>query len=202
VGAIFGTISLVMLLFNYYTSYDKLMNYKSYFLSGLFNYNRNGEWVIYRHTDYYEGASKVISDSIAQNLEPVYVFNPVFPQLSQEALQRAPLLENIEVSESTGCNGRTGKCINLHTNDYPEIENHFRGIYLVVYNDKNIYLFVANPVKNGRMNMLINGEYYKKGFFLDSNFGNILAPGAQYNLAIFCPTEAEQIMRINHKIDG
>lgn len=202
VGLFFGVTSLLMFLFNYYTNYDKLTNYKSYFLSGLFNYNYNGEWLIYRHTDYYEGASKILSDSIAGNPDPVYVFNPVFSQLSREELQRAPLLKNIEVSEAADCNGRAGKCINLHTNDYPEVSNDFKGIYLVVYNDTNIYLFVANPVKNGRMDMLKDGEYYKKGFFLDSNFGGVLKPGSQYNLAIFCPTEAEKIKRINYKIEG
>lgn len=202
VGLIFGVLSLIMLLFNYYTSYDKLTNYKSYFLSGLFNYNYNKEWVIYRHTDYYEDASKIISDSIAGNPEPVYVFNPVFPHLSREELQQAPMLENIEVSERTDCNGRPGKCISLHTNDYPNVSNYFKGIYLVVYNDTNIYLFVANPVKNGRLNMFTKGDYYKKGFFLDSNFGAVLKPGSRYNLAIFCPTEAEKIKRIHYKIDG
>jgi len=87
-------------------------------------------------------------------------------------------------------------------NDYPNVSNYFKGIYLVVYNDTNIYLFVANPVKNGRLNMFTKGDYYRKGFFLDSNFGDVLKPGSRYNLAIFCPTEAEKIKRIHYKIDG
>ncbi|WP_138485507.1 hypothetical protein [Dyadobacter bucti] len=202
VGLFFGGASLLMLLFNYYTNYDKLTNYKSYFLSGLFNYNNNGQWIIYRHTSYYEGASKMLSDSISANLQPVYVFNPVFPELSHSELERASFLENVRISENEGCSGRSGKCLTIHTDDYPSVSNYFKGIYLVVYNDKNIYLFVANPVKNGRLNMLTKGDYYKEGFYLDKNFGKTLKPGSQYKLAVFCPTETEKIRRLDYRIDG
>jgi hypothetical protein len=198
----FGAVSSLIFMFNFYTSYDKFTNYKSYLLSGLFNYNYNGSWVIYRHTHYYEGASKVLSDSISKNPEPVYVFNPVFSELSHEALQQAALLNNIEVSEDIAGNSLRGKRISLHTNDYPEISKSFKGIYLVVYDSQSIYLLVAKPVRNGRMNMLRGGGYYKKGLFLHSDLGNFLKPGNQYNLAIFCPTDVVKIRRINHIIRG
>lgn len=202
VGMAFGGISALLLLFNYYTNYDKLTNYKAYLLSGIFNYNTNGQWIIYRHTAYYEGASKMLSDSIANNLEPVYVFNPVFADLSHSALNRAAVLKNVRISQDDGCSGKPGKCLTIHTDDYPSVSNYFKGIYLVVYNDTNIYLFVANPVKNGRLNMLTQGEYYKEGFYLDKNFGKTLKPGSQYKLAVFCPTENEKIRRLDYKVDG
>lgn len=202
IGLAFGVASLLMLLFNYYTHYDKLTNYKSYLLSGLFNYNRNGKWIIYRHTSYYEGASKILSDSIAENHEPVYAFNQVFPTLSHKAICSAPSLRDVRISTDQNCHGQKGRCLTLHTNEYPSVSNYFKGIYLVVYNDSNIYLFVANPVRNGRINMLTKGDYYKAGFFLDKNFGNVLRPGSQYKLAVFCPTEAQQIRRISYRLRG
>jgi len=97
IGLFVGIVSLTMLLFNYYKHYDKLTNYKSYLLSGLYNYNQNGQWIIYRHTSYYEGASKILSDSIAENHEPVYAFTPVFPQLTHDAIKNAP--------DIAGCQG-------------------------------------------------------------------------------------------------
>lgn len=202
VGTVFGSISLLILLFNYYTHYDKFTNYKSYLLSGLFNYKENGQWIIYRHTSYYEGASKIISDSIAKNPDPVYEFKPVFAEISHSALDRAAVLKNVSISESDGCSGKAGRCLTLHTNDYPAGSNHFKGIYLVVYNSKNIYLFVANPLKNGRFNMFTKGEYYKKGFYLENHFGNSLKPGSRYKLAVFCPTAGEKIKRLDYSIDG
>ncbi|MCE7061970.1 hypothetical protein [Dyadobacter sp. CY343] len=202
VGLFFGSASLLMLLFNYYTNYDKLTNYKSYFLSGLFNYNNNGQWVIYRHTSYYEGASRMLSDSIAANLKPVYVFNPVFPELSYSALEMAPILKNVRISENEGCSSKSRKCLIVQTDNYPLVSNDFRGIYLVVYNDANIYLFVANPIKNGRASMLTGGEYYKEGFYLEENFGKTLNPGSHYKLAVFCPTEKHNIRRLDYRIDG
>lgn len=202
IGVVFGITSLMMLLFNYYTHYDKLTNFKSYLLSGLFNYNTNGQWIIYRHTSYYEGASKLLSDSIAQHHEPVYVFAPVFPQLTHDAIKNAPTLRDITLSTDRNCHGQKGQCLTLHTNEYPSISNYFKGIYLVVYNDANIYLFVANPVKNGRINMLIRGDYYKAGFSLDKNFGSVLKAGNEYKLAVFCPTEKEQIKLIQYKLEG
>lgn len=191
-----------MLLFNYYTHYDKLTNYKSYLLSGLYNYNQNGQWIIYRHTSYYGGASKVLSDSIAKNHEPVYAFTPVFPQLTHDAIKNAPTLQGIKVSTDQNCHGQKGKCLTLQTNEYPSASNYFKGIYLVVYDDANIYLFVANPLKNGRLNMLTKGDYYQAGFSLNTNFGSVLKSGSQYRLAVFCPTEADQIKLISHNLEG
>ncbi|WP_031526401.1 hypothetical protein [Dyadobacter crusticola] len=202
VGMVFGGVSLLILLFNYYNHYDKLTNYKSYLLSGLFNYTTNGQWLIYRHTAYYEGASKMLSDSIANSLEPVYAFNPVFNELSHSALNRAALLKNVRISEDTTIDGKFGKRLTIHTDDYPSSSNYFKGIYLVVYNDTNIYLFVANPAKNGRINMVTRGEYFKKGFYLDNDFGKTLKPGSQYKLAVFCPTEHEKIKRLDYHVEG
>lgn len=202
VGICFGVISFAILFLSYYTHYDKLTNYKSSLLSGLFNYNRNGKWVIYRHTSFYEGASKVLCDSITRNNEPVYAFNPVFPQLTRQAISKAPTLRNVEVSASEDCLGHEGKCLSIRTNEYPSVSNYFKGIYLVIYNEADIYLFVATPWKNGRFNMFTNGSYYKPGFYLDNNFDGILKPGGHYKLAVFCPTEKQQIKLIPYNWNG
>ncbi|WP_221392822.1 hypothetical protein [Dyadobacter sp. NIV53] len=202
VGLVFGGVSLLLLMFNYYANYQKLTNFKSVFLSGLYNYNVNNQWVIYRHTSYFEGASMMLSDSIKHNPDPVYVFNDVFPQLTHQALREADVLGNVRVVQENNCHGRPGKCLSIHTDTYPSTSNVFKGIYLVVYNDENIFLFAANPARNGRFNILTKGEYYKDGFFLDENFGRSLKKGVEYKLAVFCPTEDEKIRRINYKIDG
>ncbi len=202
VGLVFGITSLLMLVFNYYTHYDKFSNFNSNFLAGLFNYKNNGEWVIYRHTAFYEGASKMLSDSMARNPDPVFTFHQVFPQLTRAALEEAPVLEQVEISESENCRGFTGKCLAVRTDEYPSIANYFEGIYLVVYDETNIYLFAARPQRNGRYNMVVNGEYFKSGFSLEENFGNILKKGSEYRLAVFCPTAKEQVRRIRYKLEG
>ncbi|KAA0993347.1 hypothetical protein [Dyadobacter aurulentus] len=202
VGLSFGAASLLLLLFNYYTSYDKLSNYKSYMVSGLFNYNKNGHWVIYRNTSYYEGASKILSDSISRKSKPVYAFKTVFPQLTLEAIRNAPVLQNVKVSANEECDGPNDKCVSIHTDEYPSPPNHFEGTYLVVYNETNMYLFVADPVKNGRVNMLRTGDYFKKGIFMYNSLGSTLTPGSHYQLAVFCPTEKQQIRRIAFNLQG
>ncbi len=202
VGLAFGVMSLLILVFNYYTHYDKFSNFKSNFTAGLFNYKNNGEWVIYRHTSFYEGASKMLSDSMAGNPDPVFRFHQVFPQLTREALEEAPVLEQVEISESENCQGFSGKCLDVRTDEYPAVGNHFKGIYLVVYDEANIYLFAARPQKNGRYNMVVSGEYFKKGFLLQENLGNVLKKGSEYSLAVFCPTAKEQVRRIRYRLEG
>jgi hypothetical protein len=201
-GLVFGSIGLLLLAFNYYANYQKMTNYKSYFLSGLYNYNENKQWVIYRHTSYYEGASIMISDSIKSSTDPVYAFNEVFPQLNRAALDRAPILNQITVTHEGDCSQTSGKCLSIRTDNYPSPSNYFKGIYLVVYNEQSIFLFVANPARNGRINIFTKGEYYKDGFTLDKSFGKSLKKGARYNLAVFCPTEKQEIRRIRYRING
>lgn len=202
IGLTFGAVSLLILVFNYYTHYDKFSNFKSNFSAGLFNYKNNGEWVIYRHTAFYEGASKMLSDSMAGNPDPVFTFHQVFPQLTREVLEDAPVLEQVEISESENCQGFPGKCLAVRTDEYPSVANHFEGIYLVVYDEANIYLFAARPQRNGRYNMVVSGEYFKKGFSLEENFGDVLKKGGEYRLAVFCPTAKEQVRRIRYRLEG
>lgn len=202
VGLVFGIMSLVILVLGYYSYYEKFSNFKSNFIAGLFNYKNNGEWVIYRHTAFYEGASKMLSDSMAANPDPVFVFHQVFPQLTRKALEEAPVLEQVEISESENCQGFQGKCLDVRTDEYPSVGNHFEGIYVVVYDEANIYLFAARPQRNGRYNMVVDGEYFKKGFLLQENFGNVLKKGNEYKLAVFCPTAKEQVRRIRYRLEG
>lgn len=202
VGLAFGIASFVMLVLGYYAYYEKFSNFKSNFMAGLFNYKNNGEWVIYRHTAFYEGASKMLSDSMAGNPDPVFAFQQVFPQLNREMLEAAPVLDQVEISESENCQGFTGKCLDVRTDEYPSVGNHFEGIYLVVYDEANIYMFAARPRRNGRYNMAVSGKYFKNGFLLQENFGSVLRKGSEYRLAVFCPTAKEQVRRIRYKLEG
>jgi len=119
----------------------------------------------------------------------------VFPELTHFALNKAQILNEVQVSED--CAPGKSNCVQIKSANYPHISNFNRGIYLVVYNDQKILLFLADPLKNGRFNMLTNGNYFKDGFNLNTNFGGSLTKGASYKLAIFCPTEKENIRRID-----
>jgi hypothetical protein len=202
IGLLFGLLSLILLVFSYYGNYQKMSNYKAYFTSGLYNYNENNQWVIYRHTSYYEGVSVMVSDSIKNSANPVYVFSKIFPQLTYEALNQAGLLDQVTVALDDRCGNGDEKCLSVRTDSYPSATNFFQGIYLVVYNDDNIFLFVANPARNGRKNMFTRGGYYKDGFTLNENFGKSLKKGVRYKLAIFCPTEKHMIKRISYSFTG
>lgn len=202
VALIFGITSAIMLIMSYYMTYEKLANFKSPLLAGLYNYNHNHHWVVYRHTAFYEPASQAVSDTIKSKKKPVFKFKDVFPELTKQALASAPISSDVRFSQDRNCSGGSGNCINIGSDTYPSIANYFDGIYLVVYNDKNIFLFPANPKKNGRANMLTKGDYFKTGFYLDDSFGKSLESGVEYNLAIFCPTAKEQIRLVGSKIKG
>ena len=202
VGWIFGVFSFSLLIFNYYATYGKLANFKSVLLAGQYNYNKNHHWVIYRHTAYYEGASQAVSDTIRSKATPVFEFIKPFPGLTHEALGKARTLSDIQISESKNCQGFAGNCIVVNSDSYPEIGNFVTGIYLVAYDDKDIFLFPATPKRNGRVNILTRGDYFKPGFYADENFGKSLGSGVAYNLAVFCPSAKEKIRLIDHKIKG
>ena len=202
IGWLFGSFSLLLLLFNYFLHYEKIVNYKSVFLSGSFNYHTDKQWVIYRNTAYYERVSKLLCDSISKNPKPVYTFFNSFPELNYQTLKAAGVLDKVQISEESNAPGRAGRWLTVQSNQYPKISNFHKGVYLVVYNEQNIFLFPASTVKNGRLNILTKGDYFKNGFFLDDNFDKILKPGAEYKLAVFCPTDSKPVVLLDYKIKG
>ncbi|WP_159466733.1 hypothetical protein [Dyadobacter sp. 3J3] len=201
-GLFFGAASLILLVLSYYTNYQKMANYKSVFLSGLYNYNVNNHWIIYWQTSYYEGASKVLSDMIKSSKNPVYTFKEVFNELNYESLRKARINNNIKITENIDSAGTAVKSLSVYSDEYPSISNLHSGIYVVVYNKKNIMLFAANPARNGRLNMLTTGSYFKGGFTLEQDFKRHLDKGVEYNIAVFCPTEVEKIRMVNYKLKG
>lgn len=203
VGFVFGGISFVLLIFNYYVNYQKITNYNTYFSSGLYNYNENRDWLIYSQTSYYDKASLMISDSIRNNRNPVYNFDKIFPEITYQTILEADQLKTISVQRNENCYGKKGGCISFRTDAYPTSpSNRYKGIYLIAYNKENIYLFVANPFRNGRLNMIKTGEYFQKGFTLDQDFSPILKAGTSYQFAVFCPTEKQKILKIDYRIDS
>lgn len=203
VGFVFGGISFVLLIFNYYVNYQKITNYNTYFKAGLYNYNENKDWLIYSQTSYYDKASLMISDSIRNNRNPVYTFDKIFPEITYQAILEADQLKTISVQRNENCYGKKGGCISFRTDAYPtSLSNRYKGIYLIAYNEENIYLFVANPFRNGRLNMIKTGEYFQRGFTLDQDFSPILKSGASYQFAVFCPTEKQKILKIDYRIDS
>ena len=200
IGYLFGGFSLCLLLLNYFTYYHKLTNYKSTLLAGVYNYNNNHKWVIYQNTSYFERVGLVLSDSIRRNPNPVYTFPDVFEELNYRTLSNAKTLDDVWVSDSY--NGNFGKFLSVKSDKYPCIKNVFDGIYLVVYSSKNIFLFPTDPARNGRMNMICTGQYFKDGFVLNTNFNDVLLKEEEYRMAIFCPTEIEKIRLLNYKIQG
>lgn len=202
IGWLFGVFSFSLLAFNYYATYGKLANFKSVLLAGQYNFNKNHQWVIYRHTAYYEGASRAVCDTIQSKAKPVFAFAKPFHDLDHEALENGDTLSDIQISESKNCHGFVGNCLVVNSDSYPEMGNFVSGIYLVAYNNKNIFLFPAIPKRNGRVNMLTQGDYFKPGFYVDENFGKSLGAGVEYQLAVFCPSAKEKIRLIDHKIKG
>jgi hypothetical protein len=202
VGLAFGVSSAVILIFNYYTAYGKLENFKSFQLAGLYNYTTNHHWVIYRHTAFYEQASQAVSDTIRNRPHPVFEFRNNFPALTHNALRIAPTLSGSHITQQKNCGGFSGNCMTISNETFPKASNYNLGIYLVVYNDKNIFLFPALPIKNGRSNMIKRGEYFKDGFYFEENFGKSLEKDAEYKLAVFCPSGKEKIRLLNERIKG
>ncbi|WP_157474961.1 hypothetical protein [Dyadobacter sp. Leaf189] len=201
IGIIFATTSAILLVFNYFVYYEKFVNYKSHSLAGLFNYTNRGQWIIYNGS-YFEGASKLICDSIRNNPKPVFHFQPVFHELSREALSKAPALLDVRVIENKHSSNRFISSISVGTNAFPTTPNMSQGVYLVMYNEEDIVLFAANPLKNGRFNMLRQRNYFKPGFYLEEDIHRAMRKGKVYKLAVFCPTEKEKLRLINHQITG
>jgi hypothetical protein len=196
-----GILALCMLGLSYYSSYEKFVNFKSYMLAGQYNYNVNGNWAVYHHTDFYEPASKFVCDTIRRSQRPVFKFETVFTELNHSSLQSAPELTEVTFTQNRDCVGRNSICVALSSDAYPRVSNRFEGIYLVVYNDTNIYLFPAQPRRNGRKAMLMTGDFFKSGFTFTDHFGDILVSGNEgYKVAVFCPTEKQKIRRVRGKI--
>ena len=202
VAWLFGGFSLLLLVFNYFLHYEKIVNYKSVFLSGSFNYHTDKQWLIYRNTAYYEHVSKLLCDSISKNPRPVYIFFNTFPELNHNTLKAAAVLDQVQISEERNEPGRPGRWLTVKSDEYPKISNFHKGVYLVVYNDQKIFLFSAGTIKNGRLNILTKGDYFKDGFFLNETFDKVLTPGASYKLGVFCPTSPKPIVRLNYEIKG
>jgi hypothetical protein len=201
VGLTFGVLSFTLLLFNYFVHYEDLVNYKSSLMSGVYNYKNNHTWVIYRHTSYFEGAVRMIADSIESNPCPVYKFENIFPGLTQQTLKKAKAIDQIQILDQH-YEGKSVEKIILQSDIYPLRSCYQDGVYLVVYNEKNIYLFAASPLKNGRISMIKDGHYFKDGFYIRNNLAGILTKDATYNLAVYCPAEKEKIRLINLRING
>ncbi|KAA6440947.1 hypothetical protein FEM33_04575 [Dyadobacter flavalbus] len=202
VAAVFTGISAALLLFNYYVYYEKFVDYQCHSLAGLYNYNHHGKWIIYSKTAYFEKASKFVSDTIKKNPEPVFHFHPIFPELTHQAIDSARTLESIEVTDNTDSSSKLRKSISFNTNEYPSTSNQPKGIYLVTYNEKNIFLSVANPLKNGRLNMIKQLKYFKDGFYAEEDMFDFIPKGEVYKFAVFCPEEKEQVRLINYQITG
>jgi hypothetical protein len=201
-GIIFGTFTLCLLIFNYYCYYGKFSNYKSSLLAGLYNYNNNGQWIIYRHTAYYEKASLILTNSVKHHSKPVYHFQSVFPQLNLRSISQARTIGGISVKDGDGSGLKKDKWLTITSESYPSLQNFHNGIYIVIYDEHNIFLFAANPKTNGRISMVKNGSYFKNGFYWEENLLDLLHANKQYKIALFCPTEKEQIRRINYTISG
>ncbi|MCE6990318.1 hypothetical protein [Dyadobacter sp. CY323] len=198
VAAGYGSIALLLLGFNYFMNFDKLANFKSSFLAGVYNYKVNHDWVIYRHTAYYAPASVAVSDSISKADEPVYRFKNAFPELTLSSILNAKELSHVTVTKSEGCIDKKSNCIYVASDHFPETPNNHKGIYLVFYNQKNIYLLPCDPVKNGKVKMLTSFRYFKNGFATQVDYDFIRPDGDGYKLAIFCPSNrGDKIMKIN-----
>ncbi|GGC12970.1 hypothetical protein GCM10011325_44790 [Dyadobacter sediminis] len=202
VAAVFTGASAVLLLFNYYVYYEKFVDYQCHSLAGLYNYNNNGKWIIYSKTAYFEKASKFVSDTIKINPEPVFSFHPIFPELTHRAIYSARTLENMEIIDNTDSGSKLRKSISFKTNEYPSTPNQPKGIYLVTYNEKNIFLFAASPLKNGRLNMIRQLKYFKNGFYAEEDMFDFIQKGEVYKFAVFCPGEKEHVRLINYQITG
>jgi hypothetical protein len=201
IGGIFLGISAGLLLFNYFVYYEKFVNYKSYSMAGLHNYTNNGKWMIYRESSYFEGASKMICDTIQSKSKPVFHFEkPVFPELSYSTLNKSPFLSDVQITRNKDLKGKSPGTISITSNEFPATPNLSEGAYLVLYNKSEIILLVAGPLKNGRLAMVRQGRYFKNGFYIHESLHSIIQKGKVYKLAIFCPTEKEKIRRINYEL--
>lgn len=197
IGLAFFGLSFLLLLFNCYVCYGKMVTHKSAYLAGLYNYQRNHRWLIYRNTSYFERSARFVSDFVCEQPRPVFTFAPVFPQLTAAALSAAPVAA---VRLSWGSVDRQKKRLTIESNSYPESHGASGEVYLILYNDSDCFLLPASPLRNGRKNMLIQWQYFKAGFYFDETLENVLRPGQQYQLAIFCPLEKEPVRKIDYQI--
>lgn len=193
--------SSILLVFNYFICYEHIVNYGKSLYAGVYNYKTNHDWLIYRHTAYYAPASVAVSDSISKNPKPVYHFENPFPQLDYAALAGAALIPEVGIQPLDNCFGRNGACMSMASNAFPQTSNLHEGVFVVAYNKQHIYLFPAEPVKNGRLNMLRSGDYFKSGFTALVDHENSLPKGQEYQLAVFCPSQkADPIRRIDRTL--
>ncbi|QRR03687.1 hypothetical protein [Dyadobacter sandarakinus] len=201
VAVLYGISGFLLLVFSYFVNYEHLATSHTTLRAGLYNYIQNHDWLIYRHTAYYAPASVAVSDSISRKKDSVFDFRQPFPQLTQAALLQADTLPGVTILPLDNCYGKPGSCISLSSDAFPAVPNVHKGVYIVVYNASDIYLFPASPLKNGRMNMLKTGNYFKEGFSALVDYGSALPQPADYQLAVFCPSlRSGQLRRISRHL--
>lgn len=168
-------ISLLLCLFNYYHYSPKIKKTKDELYSGAFNWQQNGQWLIYRETHYFEKSANFVSKKIDGSDSP-YHLPKIFPHLSEQAAKDTTTKIQLAIEH--------------HPNNtywiasyQPQHHTFKKSTFLILKSDKNIFLFSTNPFPNSLKYFWNGFDIYKKGYFVNVSLKDL--PKGNYRVGEF-----------------
>lgn len=168
-------ISFLFCLFNYFHYSPKIKRTRDELLTGTFNWQQNGQWLIYRQTHYFEKSANFISKKIDGNDSP-YHFPIMLPNLAKQAAADTTTKIQLTVENHPDKNYWIASF-------QPGKHTFTKSTFLVLKSDKNIFLFSTNPFPNSPKYFLNGFDIYKTGYFVNVSLKGL--PPGDYRVGEF-----------------
>ncbi|PWJ55594.1 hypothetical protein CLV98_11370 [Dyadobacter jejuensis] len=150
------TLSSVFFVVSYYHYTYKIKEQRDVFQAGVYNWNTNQQWLLYRQTSYYEKTSEHFS-RLMDRPESPYHIPSYFPTLARDRIEHAEMDSGLEVVSIDG------KLVLFKNETAPQAGIH-RGNFIFFMSDKHIYLFPTLANANAKKNLIASGDWYKNGY--------------------------------------
>lgn len=172
------SISFLFCIFNYFYYSPKIKRTRDVLISGTFNWQNNGQWLIYSETHYFEQSANSMSKKINKPDSP-YHFPKVLPNLAKQAA--ADTTTKIQLTIENLPNK------NYWIASFQSQKHTFqKSTFLILKSEKNIFLFSTNPFPNSPKYFLNGFNIYKTGYFVNLSLKGL--PPGDYRVGEFNET--------------
>ncbi len=155
IAGIITTFAILFFIVSYYSYTYKIIELRNYFLSGMYNWNNNKQWLIYRETSYFEPAANSIGLKMDQKESPYHV-----PKVLEGLTHK-----NIKLSPATSALELTIGNPNRFNAVLPDIQTESlnQGHFLFIHSSSKIYVFPVTSNKNAKLDLISTTNWFKSG---------------------------------------
>jgi hypothetical protein len=158
-----SVVSLLFAGFTYfYFPYYFAENARS-IQTGLYNWQHEKQWIIYRETAYWESASKIICTDFEKNASDVYRF----PESIFEQVEQSKIPASVEIDSVSAAPGAKPALVIYNESLPAAYTKPLDGVYLVLTSNRHRLLFNTLLNRNSLTSFAASGQYYKPGFRLN-----------------------------------